>query len=45
MSQLKKDLFEAIPDVVQIEDDQSEKRLALTVPERLNILSGIRSYL
>ena len=32
------DLFEAIPDVVIIEDNQPEKRLALTIKERLNIL-------
>ena len=32
------DLFEAIPDVVVIEDNQPEKRLALTIKERLNIL-------
>ena len=34
------DLFEAIPDVVQIEDDQPEKRLALTIKERMAILAG-----
>ena len=34
------DLFEAIPDVVQIEDDQPEKRLALTNKERMAILAG-----
>ena len=37
------DLFEAIPDVVQIEDDQPEKRLALTIKERMAILAGKHS--
>ena len=37
------DLFEAIPDVVQIEDDQPEKRLALTIKERMAILAGKNS--
>ena len=37
------DLFEAIPDVVQIEDDQPEKRLALTIKERMAILAGTHS--
>ena len=39
------DLFEAIPDVVQIEDDQPEKRLALTNKERMAILAGQYSKL
>ena len=32
-------MFEAIPDVVAIEDDQNEKRLTLTRKEKLNVLA------